>query len=109
MGFIKTEFNLKRFADALRAGKGVPVTDGTHVGYKIAQEMLTPYIFERLYIPILRDGVIPIAGLDFSLLTDEVIDGLESALSVTAVENYIRLGFRISELAPSAARKSVFI
>ncbi|MDR0863031.1 MAG: hypothetical protein LBN30_09715 [Oscillospiraceae bacterium] len=108
MGFITNTFDVKTLVGGLRAEKGAPVTAGGG-GHNLARATLDPYIYERLYLPIVQEGVIPVADLDFARITDAAIASLESALEASDKNNYLKLGNAITALPPSSARKSIFI
>jgi hypothetical protein len=102
-------FSVKAMARSLRRRKGVEARAGDGSAQRRSADALDRYIYDNLYIPIVRDGVIPIRDLDIARLTDDEFEKLEQALDHCSTPEYVRLGFVFESLPPAAAQKQAFI
>jgi len=111
MGFIATSLDIKKLAYKLRRKKGLPPADQIVVRdmERATAQDLAPYVYERLYLPIIRTEKIPLDGLDLALVTDEDIDLLTNVLGNSKAHEYIVLGVVFSDMAPAAVKQSTFI
>jgi hypothetical protein len=112
MGFIKNTFNVKKLTTDLRRKKDLSerkhIPRGRDFGGFSAED-LSPYIFERLYLPILRHDSIPLTGLDMGRVTFDDIRLLANVLDCSAVHEYVKLGDVFSSLRPAASARMSFI
>lgn len=71
MGFITNVLDLKKLAKNLDRKTAIAVTDNAEHDERFG---LDEYISQKIFLPMLVDGVIPIAGLDIGRITDEDIE-----------------------------------
>jgi len=111
MGFIATSLDVKKLARKLRRMKGQPPAVPIVVRdmARATAQDLEPYVYERLFLPIIRTEKIPLDGLDLSQITDEDIELLTEVLRNSKAHEYIVLGVVFNDMAPSATKQSVFI
>lgn len=110
MGFIATSTDVKKLAYKLRRKKGLTPADQTAIrGMAHTAQDLTPYVYEKLFLPIIRTEKIPLDGLDLALVTEEDIELLTNVLSNSKAHEYIVLGILFNDMAPAAVKQSVFI
>jgi hypothetical protein len=113
MGFITSAISVKKIATNLRRKKGLEKRSLRSIPQeyteRISPELLNPYIYERLYLPIVVDRVIPLKNLDISLVTEDDIEQLGEVLSHSNVHRFIQTGTSISRLHPAATDKQIFI
>jgi len=111
MGFITTTLDVKRLAYKLRRKKGLTPAAQSAVSDAVrakAQD-LPVYVYEKLFLPIIRTQTIPLDGLDLALVTDEDIDQLSEVLGRSRAHEYTMLGVLFNDMAPAAAKQSIFI
>jgi len=111
MGFIANTFDVKTLARKLRRKKGLPPADSIVVRdmARATAHDLAPYVYERLYLPIIRTEKIPLDDLDFSLVSDEDIELLTEVLRHSRAHEYSMLGVLFNDMAPAAVKQSTFI
>jgi len=111
MGFIATTLDVKKLAYKLHRKKGLPPADQIIVRdmARATAQDLDPYVYERLFLPIIRTEKIPLDGLDLALVTDEDIELLTNVLRNSKAHEYIVLGVVFNDMAPAAVKQSTFI
>jgi hypothetical protein len=114
MGFISKSFSVKKLASSLRRKKDLDKRAGANRGANNAAQgsavaTLDRYIYDNLYIPIVRDGRVPIRGLDIARLTEDELNKLSDALTRCNTREYVRLGLIFESLRPAASQKQMFI
>ena len=111
MGFIATTLDVKKLAYKLRRKKGLPPTDQIVIRdmARATAQNLEPYVYERLYLPIIRTEKIPLDGLDLARVSDDDIELLTEVLLNSKAHEYIVLGVVFNDMAPAAVKQSTFI
>jgi hypothetical protein len=109
MGFISNCYDLQALATALRRERGQGALRVSAPGAREAVEALDPYIYDKLFIPIIRNGEIPIRGLDIYRVTDTELAKLSDALTKSEIPTYVKCGLIFKSLHPAASDKQIFI
>jgi hypothetical protein len=115
MGFISKSYSVRKLTYSLRRKKGLTVCAGRNSGAnsgvqgRPAADTLDRYIYDNLFIPIVRDGRIPIRGLDIARLTNGEFDKLADALTHCSTDEYNKLGLVFASLRPAADTNRGFI
>jgi hypothetical protein len=114
MGFISKSFSVKKLASSLRRKKDLGKRAGHNHGANNAAQSyavaaLDRYIYDNLYIPIVRDGRVPVGNFDIARLTEDEFNKLADALTRCNTHEYVRLGLIFESLRPAASQKQMFI
>lgn len=109
MDYATREFSVKICASKLRRKKGCePKTVHPTEPGSATPTDLDPYIYEKLFLPILWTGEVQLKDIDITRITDDDISALYDALRFCNAPTYISLAKIFDALEP-AARAAHFI
>ena len=110
MGFYTNVFNARKLAQKLERTKACVMpareSDTEHVS---AILKLSDYVFQHLFLPILQQGCVPTAYLDFDRIRDEDLELLSEALEQHEVLDFMCLADTFLEMNPTTTQKTTFI
>lgn len=110
MGFISKQFDMKMLARKLHRKQPLPeYLAKTDANRQETIGDLDDYLFQQLFLPIVRYGSVPIASLDIVRISHEDINLLAEALDNCAALDLFQLGDAFTALPPAASPKSMFI
>jgi hypothetical protein len=110
MGNISKSFDMKKLARGLCRAK--PVSAEENAGGCAARSPVTaldPYVYERLFLPILKTGNLPLKALDLGRIGYEDIGALGEALYDSAVFDLIDIGEMFRSIRPCVSTGRMFI
>ena len=110
MGFITNTFSVKKCVTGLRRKKGsVMFSPGAKTSGRELLGKLDPYIYEKLFLPILMTGKIRIKDVDIARISDDDMELLSDALSRSNTPDFLKVGLAFCSLEPAAQVTPTFI
>jgi hypothetical protein len=110
MSFISTTYSVKALVTALRRKRGLGERRvSSPQSAREAVKALDPYIYEKLFIPIVRDGKVPVRGLDIYRVTESELRKLYELLTKSAIPEYVKCGLIFESPPPASSGKPIFI